>query len=56
VVRNDLSDVDLEVVRRSEKEPAAAPLMPDRPARNDQETGRAAWTPAAAGLVGIGKT
>ncbi|MEY2427370.1 MAG: hypothetical protein QOJ40_255 [Verrucomicrobiota bacterium] len=56
VVRNDLSDVDLEVVRRSEKGPAAAPLMADAPARTNQETGGEAWAPATAGLIGIGKT
>jgi hypothetical protein len=55
VVRNDLSDVDLEVVRRSEKSPAAAPLMPDAPARTDQESDGAAWTPATAGLIGASK-
>ena len=56
VVRNDLSDVDLEVVRRSESVPTTASLMPVAPERSIQEAEQAAWAPVTPGLIGAGKT
>ena len=56
VVRNDLSDVDLEVVRRSENVPTAAPLLPDAPERSIQEAEQTAWAPGTPGLIGADKT
>ncbi len=53
VVRNDLSDVDLEVVRTSEK---VAPAIAASTSPTVPQTGQTAWAPATPGLIGAGKT
>jgi hypothetical protein len=59
VVRNDLSDVDLEIVRTSEKPaPAtsATPALAAAPLRTVPETEQTAWNRITTGLLGEGKT
>ena len=51
VVRNDLSDVDLEIVSASDKATPATEPSALRGIQNEQT-----WTPMTSGLLGAGKT